>query len=68
MEIKKQSERLYFIDNVRVWVIMLVVAHHAGQAFGPTGGDWFIYNTERVRMLGTFFYVNASRLLQRIFL
>ena len=41
MEIKKQSERLYFIDNIRAWIIMLVVAHHAGQAFGPTGGFWF---------------------------
>jgi len=68
MEIKKQPERLYFIDNVRVWIIMLVVAHHAGQAFGPTGGDWFIYNTERVRMLGTFFYVNASFFMGLLFL
>jgi len=68
MELKKQPERLYFIDNVRVWIIMLVVAHHAGQAFGPTGGDWFIYNTERVRMLGTFFYVNASFFMGLLFL
>jgi fucose 4-O-acetylase-like acetyltransferase len=68
MEIKQQSERLYFIDNVRVWIIMLVVAHHAGQSFGPTGGDWFIYNTERVRMLGSFFYVNASFMMGLLFL
>jgi fucose 4-O-acetylase-like acetyltransferase len=68
MDIKKPTERLYFIDNVRVWIIMLVVAHHAGQAFGPTGGDWFIYNTERVRMLGSFFYVNASFFMGLLFL
>lgn len=68
MEIKKQSERLYFVDNVRVWIIMLVVAHHAGQSFGPTGGDWFLYNTERVRMLGSFFYVNASFMMGLLFL
>ena len=68
MEIKNQPERLYFVDNVRVWIIMLVVAHHAAQAFGPTGGDWFIYNTERVRMLGPFFYVNASFFMGLLFL
>ena len=68
MEIKKQSERLYFIDNIRVWVIMLVVAHHAGQAFGPTGGFWFFFNTEQVRMLDAFFYVNASFFMGLLFL
>ena len=68
MEINKQPERLYFIDNVRVWIIMLVVAHHAGQAFGPTGGDWFIFNEEKVRILGTFFHVNASFFMGLLFL
>jgi glucan biosynthesis protein C len=39
MDIKTPPERLYFIDNLRVRIIILVVAHHAGQTFGPTGGD-----------------------------
>jgi fucose 4-O-acetylase-like acetyltransferase len=47
---------------------MLVVAHHAGQAFGPTGGDWFIFNKEQVRILGTFFHVNASFFMGLLFL
>ena len=47
---------------------MLVVAHHAGQAFGPTGGFWVVYNTERVGMLGSFFYVNASFFMGLLFL
>jgi glucan biosynthesis protein C len=68
MDIKKQPERLYFIDNVRVWIIILVVAHHAGQAFGPTGGFWFFHNTEQVRMLDAFFYVNASFFMGLLFL
>ena len=68
METKKPKERLYFIDNVRVWIIMLVVAHHAGQAFGPTGGAWFVFNVEQVRMLGSFFYVNASFFMGLLFL
>ena len=45
-----------------------MVAHHAGQAFGPTGGFWVVYNTERVGMLGSFFYVNASFFMGLLFL
>jgi glucan biosynthesis protein C len=68
MEMNKQEERLFFIDNVRVWIIMLVVAHHAGQAFGPTGGFWVVFNAEQVEMLGSFFYVNASFFMGLLFL
>lgn len=39
---KKESDRLYFIDNLKIALIMLVVAHHAGQAYGP-GGWWFFW-------------------------
>ena len=68
MDVKTPPERLYFIDNLRVCIIILVVAHHAGQAFGPTGGAWFVFNTEQVRMLGAFFYVNASFFMGLLFL
>jgi fucose 4-O-acetylase-like acetyltransferase len=68
MAIRKEAGRLYFIDNVRVWIIMLVVAHHAGQAFGPTGGDWLVFNAEQVKILGSFFYVNASFFMGLLFL
>ena len=63
-----RSERLFFVDNLRVWIIMLVVAHHAGQAFGPTGGVWLVFNPEQVGMLDAFFYVNASFFMGLLFL
>jgi glucan biosynthesis protein C len=67
MDIKTPPERLYFIDNLRVRIIILVVAHHAGQTFGPTGGFWVVYDTERIGMLGPFFYVNASFFMGLLF-
>ncbi|MGF1520778.1 MAG: acyltransferase family protein [Leptolyngbyaceae cyanobacterium] len=52
--------RLVFMDNLRVFLTVLVVAHHAAQPYGPTGGDWPIFNPERAAILGPFFAVNAA--------
>lgn len=58
--VTRATERLAFIDNLRVLVIAMVVAHHAGQPYGPTGGDWPIFNPTRAAILGPFFTVNAA--------
>ena len=52
--------RLVFLDNLRVFLTILVVAHHAAQPYGPTGGAWPIFNPERAAILGAFFSVNAA--------
>lgn len=52
--------RLAFIDNLRVFLTVLVVAHHGAQPYGPTGGEWPIFNPERAAILGPFFAVNAA--------
>ena len=65
---KNPSVRLYFIDNLRVLLISLVVAHHAGQPYGPTGGEWPLFNPERSLLLGPFFGVNAAFFMGLLFL
>src|SRR5512133_4101285 len=32
--------RMVFVDVLRVAVIVMVIVHHAAQAYGPTGGTW----------------------------
>lgn len=54
------GKRLVFLDNLKVLLIALVVLHHAGQAYGPTGGYWDIQDPSRFALLGPFFAVNAS--------
>lgn len=54
------TTRLAYVDNLRILLAGLVVAHHVGQAYGPTGGDWPIFNPTRAAILGPFFAVNAS--------
>ncbi len=54
------GKRLVFLDNLKVLLIALVVFHHAGQAYGPTGGYWDIQDPSRFALLGPFFAVNAS--------
>jgi glucan biosynthesis protein C len=64
----ESKPRLFFIDNLRIGLIALVVAHHAGQAYGPTGGWWYITNPERASVLGAFFTVNRSFFMSLFFM
>lgn len=61
-------QRLYFVQWLRVFLISLVVAHHAGQAYGPTGGSWPIHDHEQAEWLGPFFGVNAAFFMGFFFL
>ena len=52
--------RIAYIDQIKVFLTCLVVAHHAAQAYGPTGGVWVVHDAARANWLGPFFFVNAS--------
>jgi len=55
------KSRLYYLDHLKVFLIILVVIHHVGQAYGTTGGGWFYsYPGNRVKLLELFFGFNAS--------
>jgi glucan biosynthesis protein C len=60
--------RLYYLDNLRVLLTALVIAHHVGQAYGPTGGWWPIQEATRAAMLGPFFTVNRSFFMSLFFM
>ena len=61
-------QRLYFVQWLRVFLIVLVVAHHAGQPYGPTGGAWPVSDPRRAAWLGPFFGVNAAYFMGFFFL
>jgi peptidoglycan/LPS O-acetylase OafA/YrhL len=52
--------RLHYIDWLRILIISMVVAHHAGHAYATMGGAWPIYDVERTALLSPFFAVNAA--------
>jgi glucan biosynthesis protein C len=54
------SNRLTFFDNLRVVLMAMVIIHHVGQAYGPTGGWWPVQELTRAEILGPFFMVNRS--------
>ena len=64
----ENKKRLYYLDNLRVAVIILVIAHHVGQAYGPTGGWWPIQEEARAAILGPFFTVNRSFFMSLFFM
>ncbi len=64
----KGADRLVFFDTLKMVLVILVVAHHAAQPYGPTGGEWPLAHAMRARMLGPFFHVNASFFMGLFFL
>ncbi len=62
------GSRLAFLDNLKACLAVLVVMHHAGQPYGPTGGAWPIFHAEKFRLLGPFFHTNASFFMGLFFL
>lgn len=61
-------QRLYFVQWLRVFLVSLVVAHHAGQPYGPTGGEWPIEDPVSSPILGPFFALNAAYFMGFFFL
>jgi fucose 4-O-acetylase-like acetyltransferase len=60
--------RLYFVQWLRVFLISLVVAHHAAQPYGPTGGEWPLDDPANAEWLGAFFSLNAAFFMGFFFL
>ena len=66
----EKNERLYYLDNLKVFLVILVIIHHVGQAYGPTGGFWHYQSSigESIPALGRFFAVNAGFFMGFLFL
>ncbi|WP_409292945.1 acyltransferase family protein [Peribacillus sp. SCS-37] len=61
------KKRLYFLDNLKVMLTLLVVVHHVGQPYGGSNGfSYFI--SEGQTDLGRFFSINAGFFMSLFFL
>ncbi|WP_284644093.1 acyltransferase family protein [Paenibacillus silviterrae] len=61
------KQRLVYLDHLKIALMMLVVAHHAGQPYGSSNGFWF-FKTQETTELGSFFAVNAGFFMSLFFL
>jgi peptidoglycan/LPS O-acetylase OafA/YrhL len=52
--------RVVSLDVLKVVMVVMVIVHHAGQPYGPTGGFWPIQDSVHAAVLGPFFAINAS--------
>jgi hypothetical protein len=66
--ISPRRPRLDYLDALKVLLTVLVIAHHAGQPYGPTGGRWPLFDNQRAAILGPFFSVNAAFFMGLFFL
>ena len=62
------AQRIFYLDSLRIMLTILVIAHHVGQAYGPTGGYWPVQEAVRAAVLGPFFTVNRSFFMSLFFM
>lgn len=60
------AKRLDWVDNLRVALIVLVVAHHAAQAYGPDDW-WYVQDQPGAGPLATFSAVNGTFFMSLFF-
>ena len=68
ISVNRVQSRMSFLDNLKACLAVLVVLHHAGQPYRPTGGSWPVMHAEKFRLLGPFFHTNASFFMGLFFL
>ncbi|CAH1199082.1 Glucans biosynthesis protein C [Paenibacillus plantiphilus] len=61
------NTRLFFLDSLKVALICLVVAHHAGQPYGGSDGFWYFQSHQEAINLGTFFSINSAFFMSLFF-
>ena len=70
MSTQNKAARQYYLDNLKVFLTVLVIFHHAGQAYG-TGGGWAYTpsnSAEFMPWIWHFFSTNASFFMGLYFL
>jgi glucan biosynthesis protein C len=54
------STRMFFFDNLKVLMMVMVIVHHVAQAYGVSVGWWPVQEPTRARVLDPFLMVNRS--------
>ncbi|HWI65195.1 MAG TPA: acyltransferase family protein [Symbiobacteriaceae bacterium] len=65
---RPRPTRYWYLDNLKVVLTALVILHHTGQPYGPTGGFWYFEDSLSFEPLGIFFRINASFFMGLFFL
>jgi glucans biosynthesis protein C len=60
---ENSTNRVVYIDQIKVFLTCMVVIHHAGQAYGNTGGVWIVSEAQKVDYLRSLFFFNAAYMM-----
>jgi surface polysaccharide O-acyltransferase-like enzyme len=70
--VEKEKKRIFFLDNLKIALVALVVANHAGQAYVTINTGWPVQDTNIPEinnyLLGTFFSFNSAFFMALFFL
>jgi glucans biosynthesis protein C len=70
--VEKEKRRIFFLDNLSIALVALVVANHAGRAYVTINTGWPVQDTNipaiNNYLLGTFFSFNSAFFMALFFL
>jgi glucans biosynthesis protein C len=70
--VEKEKKRIFFLDNLKIALVALVVANHAGQAYVTINTGWPVQDVNipgiNNYILGTFFSFNSAFFMALFFL
>ncbi|MCN0177169.1 acyltransferase family protein [Salinispora arenicola] len=61
-----RTQHLYYLDNLRVVMVLLVVIHHAAQAYGPADW-WYVTGDQHAPVLATLSAVGGAFRMSLLF-
>ena len=64
---KSVKSRMYWIDNLRIFLCILVVVYHSARAYGLWSGYWFVKEEITSPLITPFFAINAAFLMSIFF-
>ena len=63
-----KQERLWYIDNLRLMVIVFVVMHHLAVTYGSVGGSWYYTEQRHLDVLSTLWFAFYLSFQQAFFM
>jgi peptidoglycan/LPS O-acetylase OafA/YrhL len=62
-----KKETLWYLDNLKIFLTILVIVHHVGQGYGR-GGWWYFSSEEKIGWLKLLFLLNRSFFMSLFFM
>lgn len=62
-----EKKRVTYLDNIKILLTVLVIAHHGCQPYAGGGGEWIVKDSSKAFAMGNFLTVNMTFFMSAFF-